>query len=223
VTQPSLVAVHDVHKSFRRGSETVHALAGVDLALGPGELVALVGRSGSGKTTLLNVLAGWERADSGRVMWMGEDRATSMRALPWHGVAVLPQSLGLIEELSVRGNVQLPARLAGRLDEEAERAEQLIVHFGLLELADRPPEEISLGEQQRTALARALILRPDLLLVDEPTGHQDATWATRVIASLNVAAGEGTCCLVATHSDEVAAFASRTLHMEDGRIAAGSD
>jgi ABC-type lipoprotein export system ATPase subunit len=213
----ALVEVRGVRKSYARGSESVHALAGVDLRLDSGELVALVGRSGSGKTTLLNVLAGWEQPDSGTVSWKGSAR-TSMRSLPWEGIAVLPQSLGLIEELSVRGNVQLPARLAGRLATEDERVEQLIAHFGLQELAGRPPEEISLGEQQRTALARAVVLRPELLLVDEPTGHQDATWATRVIAALNVAAGEGTCCLVATHSDEVAAYASRTLHMEDGRI-----
>jgi putative ABC transport system ATP-binding protein len=221
VSSPALVHARGLHKSFSRGSETVHALVGVDLTLGPGELVALVGRSGSGKTTLLNVLAGWEQPDSGSISWMG-DETTSMRAIPWQGVAVLPQSLGLIEELSVRGNVQLPARLVGRLDDEAERAEDLIAHFGLQELAHRPPDEVSLGEQQRTALARSLLLRPDLLLVDEPTGHQDANWATRVIASLNVAAGEGTCCLVATHSDEVAAFASRTLHMADGRLANGA-
>jgi putative ABC transport system ATP-binding protein len=206
-----------LHKSFSRGSETIHALAGVDVALHPGELVALIGRSGSGKTTLLNVLAGWESADAGTIAWMGEE-TRSMRSVPWQGVAVLPQSLGLIEELSVRANVQLPARLLGRLDDEAERAEQLITHLGLQDLAHRPPTEISLGEQQRTALARALLLRPDLLLVDEPTGHQDATWATRVIASLNAAASEGTCCLVATHSDEVAGYASRTLHMVDGQL-----
>ena len=215
--QVALVAVDGVSKTFHRGDEAVHALDGIDLELGPRELVALVGRSGSGKTTLLNVLAGWEQPDSGSISWMGEKRA-SMRSLAWEGVAVLPQSLGLVEELSVRGNVQLPARLKGRLAEEADRAEQLLVHLGLEELADRPPDEISLGEQQRAALARALLLRPDLLLVDEPTGHQDASWATRVISSLNVAASEGTCCLVATHSDEVAAFASRTLHMEDGRL-----
>ena len=215
---PVLVGVEDVRKTYERGTEHVHALDGVSFALGPGELVALVGRSGSGKTTLLNVLAGWEVPDSGTVSWKGTP-APALRALPWDEVALLPQSLGLIEELSVRGNVELPARLAGRLDDESDRADHMIEHLGLAGLANRPPDEISLGEQQRTALARALMLRPDLLLVDEPTGHQDAGWAARVISTLNVAAGEGTCCLVATHSDEVASYASKTLRMEDGRIA----
>lgn len=214
----ALVAVEDVRKTYARGSEQVHALDGVTFALGAGELVALVGRSGSGKTTLLNVLAGWELPDSGAVSWKGT-AGGPLRALPWDEIALLPQSLGLIEELTVRGNIELPARLAGRLDDESERADHLIEHLGLSDLAARPPDEISLGEQQRTALARALMLRPDLLLVDEPTGHQDAGWASRVISTLNVAAGEGTCCLVATHSDEVASYAGRTLRMEDGRLA----
>ena len=221
MNEVSLLVARGIRKWFERGSETVHALDGVDLTLRSGELVALVGRSGSGKTTLLNVLAGWDRPDEGTLQWLGEDGAT-MRSKPWEKVAVLPQSLGLIEELSVRDNVQLPARLKRRLAELQERAEQLIVHLGLQDLADRAPDEISLGEQQRTALARALLLRPNLLLVDEPTGHQDAAWATRVIASLNVAASEGTCCLVATHSDEVAGYASRTLHMQDGRLVNGA-
>jgi putative ABC transport system ATP-binding protein len=212
-----LLSATGVHKSYRRGSETVHALAGVDIVLHPGELVALTGRSGSGKSTLLNVLAGWEAPDSGSVSWEGEGESSARRDLPWGVLAVLPQNLGLIEELSVRGNVELPARLApGRADDD--RVDQLLDHFGLRALAGRVPAETSLGEQQRTALARALVLQPDLLLIDEPTGHQDAAWATRVIAALNVAAGEGTCCLVATHSDEVASFASRVVRIEDGRI-----
>jgi putative ABC transport system ATP-binding protein len=213
-----LVSADNVRKTYARGAEEVHALDGVSFDLGVGELIALVGRSGSGKTTLLNVLAGWEVPDEGAVAWKGRAGGV-LRALPWDEVALLPQSLGLIEELTVRGNVELPARLAGRLDAESDRADHLIEHLGLAGLAERPPDEISLGEQQRTALARALILRPDLLLVDEPTGHQDAGWASRVISTLNVAAGEGTCCLVATHSDEVASYASKTLRMEDGRIA----
>jgi putative ABC transport system ATP-binding protein len=228
-TAPVLVTATELRKSFRRGTESVHALDGVDLTLHSGELVALIGRSGSGKSTLLNVLAGWESPDSGRVSWAPSPN-TSTRSLPWRALAVLPQSLGLIEELSVRANVELPARLGGdaspgessrrfALPGES-RAEQLLTHFGLNELAERMPAETSLGEQQRTALARALVLEPDLLLIDEPTGHQDGSWGTRVIAALTVAAGEGTCCLVATHSDEVASFASRVVRIEDGRIAA---
>ncbi|HEY7873612.1 MAG TPA: ATP-binding cassette domain-containing protein [Actinomycetota bacterium] len=214
MTAPVLRAI-GLEKSYRRGSETVHALAGVDLVLAPGELVALTGRSGSGKSTLLNALAGWEAPDTGTIEWTLREGGGPV---PWRELAILPQSLGLIEELSVRGNVELPARLAGTRDESAERVDQLLGHLGLRALADRTPAETSLGEQQRAALARALVLEPDVLLIDEPTGHQDATWAARVISALNVAAGEGTGCLVATHSHEVSEFASRIVHIDDGRI-----
>jgi putative ABC transport system ATP-binding protein len=217
--EPAVVTATDLHKSYRRGAEVVHALAGVSVTLRPGELIALVGRSGSGKSTLLNVLAGWEAPDSGQVTWAAAP-GVATASLPWRALAVLPQSLGLIEELTVRANVELPARLGVGAGAARERVDQLLSHFGLKDLSGRMPAETSLGEQQRTALARALVLEPDVLLIDEPTGHQDATWATRVISALNVAAGEGTCCLVATHSDEVAAFASRIIRIEDGKLAA---
>jgi putative ABC transport system ATP-binding protein len=215
---PPLLVAGGLHKSFRRGTETVHALAGVDVTLTAGKFVALVGRSGSGKSTLLNVLAGWERPDEGTLSWLGAGLPRP-RSLPWNGIAVVPQSLGLIEELTIRANVELPARLAGTLDADRPRADRLIEHFGLRALADRMPDQTSLGEQQRAALARALVARPQLLLADEPTGHQDVTWATRVISTLHVAAGEGITCLVATHSDEVASYAGTVLEMHDGRVA----
>jgi ABC-type lipoprotein export system ATPase subunit len=219
VTQaPPLLSAEGLRKDYRRGAETVHALAGVDVTLSAGELVALVGRSGSGKSTLLNVLAGWERPDAGSVSWLGADLARPA-SLGWDDVAVLPQSVGLIEELTIRANLELPGRLGGGLEGGEERVERLLEHLGLRELAERMPDQTSLGEQQRAALARALVARPRLVLADEPTGHQDAVWATRVISTLSVAAGEGTTCLVATHSNEVASFAARVLQMHDGRIA----
>jgi putative ABC transport system ATP-binding protein len=219
-TSPPLVEGSELHKSYRRGTEIVHALAGVDIALEPGELVALVGRSGSGKSTLLNLLAGWEGPDEGTLRWAGRV-ISGRKPLRWDDLAMIPQSLGLIEELSIRANVELPARLGGSLDSHTERVDQLVGHLGLGDLAERMPDQTSLGEQQRTALARALVAHPLVLLADEPTGHQDATWARRVLSTLAVAAGEGTACLVATHSDEVASFASRVLRMHDGRIERG--
>lgn len=213
-----VIAGRGLSKSFRRGTEVVHALQGVDIALGGGELVALVGRSGSGKSTLLNVLAGWESPEEGVVEWWGEGLRRPS-SLPWNSVAVVPQSVGLVEELTIRANVELPGRL-GAGDADSARVDQLLDHLGLSELSERMPDQTSLGEQQRAALARALVGRPQLVLADEPTGHQDAQWATRVISTLNVAAGEGTTCLVATHSDEVASFAGRVLRMHDGQIAA---
>jgi len=209
-----LVDIVDLVKSYRRGEEMVHALDGVTLSLPAARLVGLVGRSGSGKTTLLNVIGGWEEPDRGRVTWSdGEpvgDRPT------WADVAILPQRFGLLDELSVRANVEYPARLAGRIDEE--RIDDLLDRLGLTELQDRQPRETSVGEQQRTALARALVLSPRVVLADEPTGHQDTMWARAVLQALRRASAEGTCCLVATHDEEVARDFDRVLVMADGRV-----
>jgi ABC-type lipoprotein export system ATPase subunit len=208
-----LIDVVDLVKSYRRGEEVVHALDGVTLSLPAGGLVGLVGRSGSGKTTLLNVIGGWEEPDRGRVTWSGGapvgDRPT------WADVAILPQRFGLLEELSVRANVEYPARLGRRID--GDRVDDLLDRLGLTDLQDRWPRETSVGEQQRTALARALVLSPRVVLADEPTGHQDTTWARAVLQALRRAAAEGTCCLVATHDEEVARGFDRVLAMADGR------
>jgi ABC-type lipoprotein export system ATPase subunit len=219
-----VLAVTSVEKTYRRGSEDVHALRGVNLRLGAGELVALVGRSGSGKTTLLSILCGWEHADAGEIRWLVGERDVPPDARPWDQLAVLPQRLGLIDELSVRENVAMPIRF-GRRDqgdaEHAERVQTLLDALGLAALAERWPAETSIGEQQRTALARALVLRPTILLADEPTGHQDEGWAKGVLGLLHEAAASGTCCLVATHNEEIVRFADRVLQIRDGVVAQG--
>ncbi len=213
-----VIEVVDLVKFYRRGDEAVHALDGVTLSLPAGRLVGLVGRSGSGKTTLLNVIGGWEEPDRGRVTWFdGQpvgDRPT------WADLAILPQRFGLLDELSVRANVEYPARLGGRIDEE--RIDDLLDRLGLTELQDRQPRETSVGEQQRTALARALVLRPRVLLADEPAGHQDTAWARAVLQALRQASTEGTSCLVATHDQGVARDFDRILVMADGRATGAS-
>ena len=203
----------ELTKSYRRGSEVVHALEEVGIEVPPGRITALVGPSGSGKTTLLYLLAGWERPDHGRILLDAEE--VSPDRLPWGTLALVPQSLGLVEELSVRENVSLPARLTGR--DRTEDIERLLSRLGLSALADRYPLETSLGEQQRTALARALALGPRVVLADEPTGHQDATWADAVFAIFGAAAAEGAACLIATHDPDVARFADRVITIRDGR------
>jgi ABC-type lipoprotein export system ATPase subunit len=213
-----LVELSDIEKFYPRGTEVVEALRGVQLTLHEREMVALVGRSGSGKTTLLNLIAGWERPDAGRISWLGGDDAADLQSLPWDRVAVLPQSVGLIEELTVRKNIELPLRLAGRLDRDSSDVDELMDVLGIADLVDRFPHEISLGQQQRTGIARALVVRPSLLLADEPTGHQDTGWARRVFNVLHESATRGSCVLVATHSDEVIPYANRVVTMRDGRI-----
>jgi putative ABC transport system ATP-binding protein len=208
----------DLTKSYRRGPEEIHALVGAEIRVAAGEVVALVGPSGSGKTTLLTILAGWERPDQGRISWRG--RALSRpQDLPWDEVAIVPQTLGLVEELTVRENVALPVRLyAGQAEPDRERVDRLLADFGLSGLADRLPGEVSLGEQQRGALARSLVLSPRLLMADEPTGHQDVVWTRGVLRALQAAAREGTACLIATHHRALVRFADRVLAIRDGEL-----
>jgi ABC-type lipoprotein export system ATPase subunit len=211
-----VVSVRELTKVFHHhGGDVVHALEGVSFDARPGELVGLVGRSGSGKTTLLNVIAGWERPSSGEVHWHDAVEASSPA---WSDVAVVPQKLGLMEELTVEENIEYPARLAGTLDERSDDIEELIGVLGIGELRSRYPREASVGEQQRTAIARALSVPTTVLLADEPTAHQDTASAERVFAGLKRAADAGTAVVVATHNPEVIRHLDRVLTMEDGRL-----
>ena len=141
-------------------SEEVTALAGVDLAVPAGELVALVGPSGSGKSTLLALLCGWETPDAGTLTYRGALAGRRPDTLGWPELALVPQALGLVPDLSLADNVLLPARLRGTLAAEEGQAAELLAGFGIDHLADRYPHQASLGEQQRAAVARALLLRP---------------------------------------------------------------
>jgi putative ABC transport system ATP-binding protein len=212
---PFILDANGLSKAYRRGEEVVHALDDVSLTVRAGELVGLVGRSGSGKTTLLNVIAGWEHADAGTI-----ERSASESAVPgWDVLAVVPQRLGLFDELSVRENLEYPARLHGRLEELRGRVDELMEDLGIAHLAARYPKETSLGEQQRTAVARALVLAPTLVLADEPTGHQDAASERRVLEAFGRSAAEGGSCLIATHNASLAPRLDRVLEMADGRLA----
>jgi ABC-type lipoprotein export system ATPase subunit len=210
-----------LRKTFTRGAEAVHALAGVDLTVAGGELVALVGPSGSGKSTLLALLCGWESADSGSLAYGGQLAGRRPDTLGWPELALVPQSLGLVPDLSLADNVLLPARLRGGTAPAAERAERLLADFGLAHLADRYPHQASLGEQQRAAVARALLLRPAVLLADEPTAHQDRGHADRLLDALAAAAREGAAVLIATHDEVAWTRATRVLSMRDGHLAEG--
>jgi ABC-type lipoprotein export system ATPase subunit len=210
--EPVLSGDH-LTKSYRRGDEVVHAVQDVTLALATQELVTLSGRSGSGKSTLLHMLAGWETADAGSIRY-----ANGVAPPPWGELAVVPQQLGLLDELTIRENVEYPARLAGVLDDLGDTVDELLDRLGLTRLADRRPQEISVGEQQRTSLARAVVLTPSMLLVDEPTGHQDAGWAAAVLDELRRTVASGSGCLAATHDPLARRFADRELSMADGQL-----
>jgi ABC-type lipoprotein export system ATPase subunit len=210
-----------LRKTFHRGDEAVHALDGVNLTVTAGEFVALVGPSGSGKSTLLALLCGWETADEGSLAFGGALAGRPPETLGWPELALVPQALGLVPDLSLLDNVLLPARLRGRLQDAGPRARGLLEDFGLDHLADRYPHQASLGEQQRVAVARALLLRPAVLLADEPTAHQDRGHADGLLDALTGAADEGSAVLVATHDEIAWSRADRVLSMRDGRLAEG--
>jgi len=201
-----VVTVQKVTKSYAG----VAALNDVSLDLHAGELAVLVGRSGSGKSTLLMLLGGWEAPDTGSI--------TPAPQRPWSELAYVPQRPALVPELSVRENIELPARLAGRLSERGPHIEHLLAELGLAELADRYPHETSVGQQQRAALARALALEPQVVLVDEPTSHQDPFFRDRVWSLLLAATERGTSCLVATHEARAHAYAHVTWEIDGGRL-----
>ena len=211
---PSL-RLQGVSKVFGTGQDAVHALDEVDLVAAAGEVVGVVGRSGSGKTTLLNVAAGWDVPDAGIVERPGASHPR------WADVAVVPQHLGLMDELTVRENVEYPARLAGVLADRVDLVDDLLEQLGLSGLQRRPPRETSLGEQQRTAVARAAVLGPALIVADEPTAHQDAAWAAAVLRTLADTALAGSCCLIATHDPDVLASVDRSILIVDGRVSSG--
>ena len=212
------VIVSNLTKRFRRGAETVTALDDVSLVVNPGELTVAAGPSGSGKTTLLSIIAGFETADAGSVRFESPLPAgAEPLSLTWRHLAFVPQALALLDELSVQENVDLPALL----DPDAPGgvpAEELLTRLEIVQLADRYPSMTSGGEQQRTAVARALRLHPALLLGDEPTGHQDRERIDLVIGMLRQHAYGGNVVLISSHDEAVIASADRVLTLADGRL-----
>jgi putative ABC transport system ATP-binding protein len=212
------VVVENLTKRFRRGAETVTALDDVSLVVNPGELTVAAGPSGSGKTTLLSIIAGFETADAGTVRFDSPLPAgAEPLSLTWRHLAFVPQALALLDELSVWENVEVPALL----DPDAPRevpADELLARLEIGHLADRYPSMTSGGEQQRTAVARALRLHPALLLGDEPTGHQDRERIDLVIGLLRQHAYGGNVVLISSHDEAVIAAADRVLTLADGRL-----
>jgi putative ABC transport system ATP-binding protein len=228
VSTPSAprVELAAVTRTYRAGlPEEVPALRGVDLAIGPGEFVSVEGPSGCGKTTLLNLLGLLDAPTSGEVRWDGRpvgDRSEAERArLRLEGVGFIFQRFYLLPTLTARENVELPMR-AARVPraERTRRAAELLREVGLSGKERAFPHQLSGGEEQRVAVARALANRPGLLLADEPTGELDSVNASAVLDLLvRVREDRDATLLVVTHNPEVARRAHRHLGMVDGRIA----
>ena len=196
----------------------------LDLAVEPGERVALLGPSGCGKTTLLNLLGGLDRPDTGAVRFRGEDLAGAAPArlarLRREAIGTVFQFFHLVPTLTARENIELPLQLLGRSPAAlAERVDELLAAVGLEPRAGAWPRELSGGEMQRVAVARALAARPALLLADEPTGNLDSAAGERVLELLaRLTEREGAALVMVTHSEAAAAICHRVVRMKDGRI-----
>lgn len=210
----------DLRKTYVTGETQVDALRGIDLDIEAGEVLVLLGPSGSGKSTLLNIIGGLDRATEGR-LWFGERELTSLdeadltRFRRTH-VGFIFQFYNLIPSLTARENVQLVTDIAA----DPMPAGEALALVGLSERLDHFPAQLSGGEQQRVAVARAVAKRPDVLLCDEPTGALDSATGVRVLETLAKANEElGSTLIIITHNAGIAVMADRVLHFLDGRVA----
>ena len=220
----SLVDVRGVDKVFRRGSEEVHVLGGLDLSIPEGEFLALMGPSGSGKSTLLNLIGGLDRPTRGEVSVGGEriDRLGQRKLAAWRArhVGFVFQFYNLMPVLSASRNVELPLLLTSlKKKERRQRVETALGVVGLSHRLKHYPRQLSGGEQQRVGIARAIVTDPTLLLCDEPTGDLDRASSDEVLEILRILNREqGKTIVMVTHDPHAAASASRTLHLDKGRL-----
>jgi lipoprotein-releasing system ATP-binding protein len=225
MSEPSVVlALRDLHRTYRSGDRLLHVLDGVELDLREGEIVGLVGPSGSGKSSLLHAAGLLERPTSGRVLVEGQDCTDLSDALRTRvrlsAIGFVYQAHHLSPEFTAVENVILPQLMAGRSPDQAkDRARALLGEMGLSERLEHQPAQMSGGEQQRVAVARALANRPRVLLADEPTGNLDPETSAAVFESLrSMVRGQGAAALIATHNLELASRMDRILTLRQGRV-----
>ncbi|MGA0533163.1 ABC transporter ATP-binding protein [Hansschlegelia sp. KR7-227] len=216
------IELQDVNLALGQGPARVHILKGVSLSVERGETVGLVGPSGSGKSTLLMTLAGLERPDSGRISVLGEDLSRldedGLARFRGRNIGVVFQSFHLIPTMTALENVATPLELAGAPDAE-DRAKAELQAVGLGDRLDHHPAQLSGGEQQRVALARALVVRPQILVADEPTGNLDDATGRQIVDLLFAKGAErGATLVIVTHDPSLAARCSRTVRLRSGRI-----
>ena len=223
MSEPVLVT-RDLKRSFTQGETTIEVLRGVDLAINPGEIVALLGPSGSGKSTLLQAVGLLEGGFDGSIRLNGEEAAVldddGRTRLRRDLLGFVYQFHHLLPEFNAVENVVLPQLVRGaERDAARSRAQQLLSALGLAERLDHRPSKLSGGEQQRVAVARALANKPPLVLADEPTGNLDEKTADAVLAEfLTLVRGEGSAALVATHNERLAAKMDRVVRLHEGRL-----
>jgi putative ABC transport system ATP-binding protein len=217
-----ILAAEDIVRTYA-GANGVLAVRGASLAVKPKDFVALMGPSGSGKTTFIGVLSGLDRPDEGEVRWKGEPigslSADERRALRRSEMGVVFQSFGLLPTLSAVENVELPLRFGGApLDEARARAAAWLARLGLGDRLENRTFELSAGQQQRVAVARALIAEPEVVLADEPIAEVDTENADLILEALWDVIRRGGAVLAATHNPEALRYANRVVLFHDGQI-----
>jgi putative ABC transport system ATP-binding protein len=218
-----MIRLHQLHKSYWMGANRLHVLKGIDLEVGPGELVSIMGASGSGKSTLMNIVGLLDRYDEGAYELDGEEmsglserRAAQLRS---RHIGFVFQSFHLIPFKTAAENVamplyyqKVPRRRRNRL------AEEYLEKLGLGDRAEHLPRELSGGEQQRVAIARALVTRPQMILADEPTGALDSATSFEIMRALQAVQAEGVTVIIITHEHDIAAMTDRVVHLVDGLV-----
>jgi putative ABC transport system ATP-binding protein len=222
VTEP-ILSMRRLGKTHGSGAQRVDALVNVDLDLMPGELIAVTGRSGSGKTTLLNMAGALDEPTSGEVIVAGENLATmsknDLARVRRVAVGYVFQQFNLLPSLTAAENISLPLELDGMKPNEARGlAEKALEEVEMAGMADRYPDQLSGGEQQRVAIARGLIGPRSVLLADEPTGALDEATSESILKVLRSRCDAGAAALMVTHEPAYAAWADRVVRLRDGRI-----
>ena len=218
-----MISLAGIDRIFEVGDQTVHALANVNLEIGAGEYVSIMGPSGSGKSTLLNIVglldkpsAGIYRLDGRDVTDLTDEEQARVRR---EKIGFVFQSFHLVARMTALENVAVPMMLAGiAIDERRRRASKSLADYGLADRMDHRPNQLSGGQRQRVAMARATIMRPPVLLADEPTGNLDRASGHEVVSLLEQLNASGVTLIVVTHDPDLGKRARRQLHMVDGEI-----
>ncbi len=218
-----MILLDGIHRQFQVGDQTVHALAGVNLRIDSGEYIAVTGPSGSGKSTLLNLLGLLDRPTEGIYSLDGTDITSLSDEQQAHirnqKIGFVFQFFHLVPRLTAAENVELPMILAGvAVDERKRRVNAALQDVGLVDREDHRPDQLSGGQRQRVAIARATIMRPLLMLADEPTGNLDTHSGTEVIGILEALNRQQISLIVVTHDRSIASRARRQIHIVDGKI-----
>jgi putative ABC transport system ATP-binding protein len=229
-TEPndSVVCVHSLRKAYQLGETEVEVLKDVNLNIARGNFIAICGPSGSGKTTLLNIISGIDRPTSGEVVVLGQDLGVQdedfLAEFRCDNVGFVFQAYNLVSTLTVAENVAFPMEWSRKPEAEIEkRVTELLETVGLQHRANHFPAQLSGGEQQRVAFARALANDPQLVLADEPTGNLDTKNGQKITQMLQMLKANGKTIIVATHDSEIMQLADQVLCLEDGRLASRNE